>query len=181
MDTGKRYFNSGCGWNHPAGDHQKNHYRNRPRFRVQGWRTVGGSWGIKWSWWSVLYWNCSWCCSSGKHYIQGKKVLIYFHIWYSHIIVGLILDNKDFKKNSWNNNVLHVYRIEYKLGEEVVSKKLGSTLVGIQRGIIEDKRGWVMEIEEQTSWCKGFCLLLIWQIVLCGMHGHIIFNFLFFF
>ncbi|XP_031119016.1 branched-chain-amino-acid aminotransferase 2, chloroplastic-like isoform X1 [Ipomoea triloba] len=46
-------------------------------------------------------------------------------------------------------------RIEYKLGEEHVSKKLGSTLVGIQKGVIEDKRGWVMEIGEKTSWSNS--------------------------
>ncbi|VFQ75169.1 unnamed protein product [Cuscuta campestris] len=37
-------------------------------------------------------------------------------------------------------------RMEYKLGEETVGKKLGSTLFDIQRGAIADKNGWVARI-----------------------------------
>ncbi|XP_044510336.1 branched-chain-amino-acid aminotransferase 2, chloroplastic-like isoform X2 [Mangifera indica] len=37
-------------------------------------------------------------------------------------------------------------RIEYKRGAESVCGELHSALVGIQRGIIEDKKGWTVEI-----------------------------------
>ncbi|KAI9201243.1 hypothetical protein LWI28_020643 [Acer negundo] len=37
-------------------------------------------------------------------------------------------------------------RIEYKMGPGSVSGKLYSTLVGIQTGLIEDKKGWTIEI-----------------------------------
>ncbi|KAM3338027.1 hypothetical protein P3S68_032353 [Capsicum galapagoense] len=36
-------------------------------------------------------------------------------------------------------------RIEYK--EELTCKQLYSRLIGIQRGVIEDKRDWIVEIE----------------------------------
>ncbi|KAK6139056.1 hypothetical protein DH2020_027201 [Rehmannia glutinosa] len=38
-------------------------------------------------------------------------------------------------------------RIEYKMSNEVVSHKLYSRLVGIQRGIIKDNKGWVLKID----------------------------------
>ncbi|KAM1118748.1 hypothetical protein ACFX2I_043024 [Malus domestica] len=38
-------------------------------------------------------------------------------------------------------------RMEYKTGAETVCPQLYSTLVGIQTGQIEDKKGWVMEID----------------------------------
>ncbi|TMX05178.1 hypothetical protein EJD97_001693 [Solanum chilense] len=38
-------------------------------------------------------------------------------------------------------------RIEYKIRSELVCKKLYSTLVGIQKGHIEDKRDWIVDIE----------------------------------
>lgn len=38
-------------------------------------------------------------------------------------------------------------RIEYKIKSELVCKKLYSTLVGIQKGHIEDKRDWIVDIE----------------------------------
>ncbi|CAN6721811.1 unnamed protein product [Malus baccata var. baccata] len=38
-------------------------------------------------------------------------------------------------------------RMEYKTGAETVCPKLYSTLVGIQTGQIEDKKGWIMEID----------------------------------
>ncbi|CAH9053566.1 unnamed protein product [Cuscuta europaea] len=41
-------------------------------------------------------------------------------------------------------------RILYKLGSGTVGQKLASTLLEIQRGVIEDKMGWVVEIEKQN-------------------------------
>ncbi|KAL8225449.1 hypothetical protein R6Q57_018006 [Mikania cordata] len=38
-------------------------------------------------------------------------------------------------------------RVEYKMGDELVSQKLYKTLVGIQVGKIEDKYNWVVEIK----------------------------------
>ncbi|KAH6836236.1 branched-chain amino acid transaminase 2 [Perilla frutescens var. hirtella] len=38
-------------------------------------------------------------------------------------------------------------RVEYKMNSELESQKLYSRLVGIQRGDVEDSRGWVVEIE----------------------------------
>ncbi|KAL3363288.1 hypothetical protein AABB24_012532 [Solanum stoloniferum] len=38
-------------------------------------------------------------------------------------------------------------RIDYKIKSELVCKKLYSTLVGIQKGHIEDKRDWIVDIE----------------------------------
>nr|XP_009801862.1 PREDICTED: branched-chain-amino-acid aminotransferase 2, chloroplastic-like isoform X2 [Nicotiana sylvestris] len=38
-------------------------------------------------------------------------------------------------------------RIEYKVSSELISEQLNSTLVAIQKGIIEDKRNWVLEIK----------------------------------
>ncbi|KAL8490233.1 hypothetical protein ACS0TY_025948 [Phlomoides rotata] len=38
-------------------------------------------------------------------------------------------------------------RIEYKRNTELVSRKLYSRLIGIQRGDIEDNRGWVVQID----------------------------------
>ncbi|KAL0439462.1 UNVERIFIED_CONTAM: Branched-chain-amino-acid aminotransferase 2, chloroplastic [Sesamum latifolium] len=38
-------------------------------------------------------------------------------------------------------------RIEYKTSTQLVSQKLYSRLTGIQRGIIKDNRGWVVEID----------------------------------
>ncbi|OAY51058.1 branched-chain-amino-acid aminotransferase 2, chloroplastic [Manihot esculenta] len=37
-------------------------------------------------------------------------------------------------------------RIEYRTGAHSVSRKLHSTLIGIQMGLIEDKKGWTVEI-----------------------------------
>uniref|UniRef100_A0A5B7AC56 Branched-chain-amino-acid aminotransferase n=1 Tax=Davidia involucrata TaxID=16924 RepID=A0A5B7AC56_DAVIN len=37
-------------------------------------------------------------------------------------------------------------RVEYKMGARLVCRELYSTLVGIQSGLIEDKMGWVVEI-----------------------------------
>ncbi|XP_073156731.1 branched-chain-amino-acid aminotransferase 2, chloroplastic isoform X2 [Henckelia pumila] len=37
--------------------------------------------------------------------------------------------------------------IEYKGKDELVCRKLYSRLVGIQKGIVEDKRGWIVEID----------------------------------
>lgn len=37
--------------------------------------------------------------------------------------------------------------IEYKVKDELACRKLYSRLVGIQKGIVEDKRGWVVEID----------------------------------
>ncbi|GMI78468.1 branched-chain amino acid transferase 2, branched-chain amino acid transaminase 2 [Hibiscus trionum] len=37
-------------------------------------------------------------------------------------------------------------RIEFKVGENSVCQALGSTLVGIQTGLIEDKKGWIFNI-----------------------------------
>ncbi|KAE8683317.1 hypothetical protein F3Y22_tig00111210pilonHSYRG00128 [Hibiscus syriacus] len=37
-------------------------------------------------------------------------------------------------------------RIEFKVGENTVCQALGSTLVGIQTGLIEDKKGWIFNI-----------------------------------
>ncbi|XP_074263990.1 branched-chain-amino-acid aminotransferase 2, chloroplastic-like [Silene latifolia] len=37
-------------------------------------------------------------------------------------------------------------RVEYQTGDNSVSKRLLSTYMGIQNGLIEDKKGWVMEI-----------------------------------
>ncbi|GMY28810.1 branched-chain amino acid aminotransferase 1, mitochondrial-like isoform X1 [Fagus crenata] len=38
-------------------------------------------------------------------------------------------------------------RIEFKTGAQTVSQQLYSTLVGIKTGLIEDKKGWIVEIE----------------------------------
>ncbi|XP_059636849.1 branched-chain-amino-acid aminotransferase 2, chloroplastic [Cornus florida] len=38
-------------------------------------------------------------------------------------------------------------RVEYKMGTRMMSKELYSTLVDIQTGHIEDKRGWIVEID----------------------------------
>lgn len=38
-------------------------------------------------------------------------------------------------------------KVEYKTGSQSVCGKLFSTLVGIQRGVIEDKKGWTVEID----------------------------------
>lgn len=38
-------------------------------------------------------------------------------------------------------------RVEFKTGSQSVSHELYSTLVGIQRGVIEDKNGWIVEID----------------------------------
>ncbi|MCE5166663.1 Branched-chain-amino-acid aminotransferase, mitochondrial, partial [Datura stramonium] len=38
-------------------------------------------------------------------------------------------------------------RIEYKISSELACKKLYSRLVGIQKRLIEDKRGWIVDIE----------------------------------
>ncbi|KAH0988337.1 hypothetical protein GBA52_015514 [Prunus armeniaca] len=40
-----------------------------------------------------------------------------------------------------------VERTEYKTGAQTVCTQLYSTLVGIQTGHIEDKKGWIVEIE----------------------------------
>ncbi|KAH9607900.1 hypothetical protein KSS87_015669 [Heliosperma pusillum] len=37
-------------------------------------------------------------------------------------------------------------RVEYQTGDNSVSKRLRSTYMGIQTGLIEDKKGWIMEI-----------------------------------
>ncbi|KAF5740095.1 branched-chain-amino-acid aminotransferase 2 chloroplastic-like isoform X1 [Tripterygium wilfordii] len=37
-------------------------------------------------------------------------------------------------------------RIEYKVSDQSVSRELCSTLMGIQTGLIEDKKGWIIEI-----------------------------------
>lgn len=37
--------------------------------------------------------------------------------------------------------------MEYKTGAQTVCTQLYSTLVGIQTGHIEDKKGWIVEIE----------------------------------
>ncbi|KAK8681676.1 hypothetical protein V6N13_054078 [Hibiscus sabdariffa] len=37
-------------------------------------------------------------------------------------------------------------RIEFKVGENTVCQALRSTLVGIQKGLIEDKKGWILNI-----------------------------------
>ncbi|KAL5844634.1 hypothetical protein ACOSQ4_010592 [Xanthoceras sorbifolium] len=42
-------------------------------------------------------------------------------------------------------------RIEYKMGPGSVSRELYTTLVGIQTGLIEDKKGWTIEIQQATS------------------------------
>ncbi|KAF4400317.1 hypothetical protein G4B88_019526 [Cannabis sativa] len=41
----------------------------------------------------------------------------------------------------------HTKRVEFKTGDQTVSQKLYSTLIGIQRGVIEDKKGWIVEID----------------------------------
>ncbi|XP_059281594.1 branched-chain-amino-acid aminotransferase 2, chloroplastic-like [Lycium ferocissimum] len=38
-------------------------------------------------------------------------------------------------------------RIEYKISSEIVSQQLNTRLVGIQRGTIEDKRNWIVEVK----------------------------------
>ncbi|XP_016449944.1 branched-chain-amino-acid aminotransferase 2, chloroplastic isoform X3 [Nicotiana tabacum] len=38
-------------------------------------------------------------------------------------------------------------RIEYKISSETISQQLNSRLVGIQRGTIEDKRNWIVEVK----------------------------------
>ncbi|XP_022880570.1 branched-chain amino acid aminotransferase 1, mitochondrial-like [Olea europaea var. sylvestris] len=38
-------------------------------------------------------------------------------------------------------------RIEYKMSNQLVCLQLYSRLMGIQRGSIEDKRGWIVEID----------------------------------
>ncbi|KAJ9674140.1 hypothetical protein PVL29_023598 [Vitis rotundifolia] len=38
-------------------------------------------------------------------------------------------------------------RVEYKMGDECVSQELLSTYTGIQKGHIEDKKGWILEID----------------------------------
>ncbi|KAI4337101.1 hypothetical protein L6164_015554 [Bauhinia variegata] len=38
-------------------------------------------------------------------------------------------------------------RMEYKTGSGTICEELNATLIGIQRGIIEDKKGWVIEID----------------------------------
>ncbi|PIN08364.1 Branched chain aminotransferase BCAT1, pyridoxal phosphate enzymes type IV superfamily [Handroanthus impetiginosus] len=38
-------------------------------------------------------------------------------------------------------------RIEYRMNTQIVSQKLSSRLIGILRGVIEDKRGWVVQID----------------------------------
>ncbi|POO03754.1 Aminotransferase class IV [Trema orientale] len=38
-------------------------------------------------------------------------------------------------------------RVEFKTGSQSVSHELYSTLVGIQRGVIEDKKRWIVEID----------------------------------
>ncbi|KAF7141421.1 hypothetical protein RHSIM_Rhsim06G0065900 [Rhododendron simsii] len=38
-------------------------------------------------------------------------------------------------------------RVEYKAGSQLVSRDLYSTLIGLQSGAIEDKKGWLLEVE----------------------------------
>ncbi|XP_016494470.2 branched-chain-amino-acid aminotransferase 2, chloroplastic [Nicotiana tabacum] len=38
-------------------------------------------------------------------------------------------------------------KIEYKISSEMISQQLNSRLVGIQRGTIEDKRNWIVEVK----------------------------------
>ncbi|KAJ8537841.1 hypothetical protein K7X08_014381 [Anisodus acutangulus] len=38
-------------------------------------------------------------------------------------------------------------RIEYKISSEMISQQLNSRLVGIQRGTVEDKRNWIVEVK----------------------------------
>lgn len=38
-------------------------------------------------------------------------------------------------------------RVEYKIGEETVSNKLRTYLVGIQNGAVEDKMGWTVQVD----------------------------------
>ncbi|XP_062098800.1 branched-chain amino acid aminotransferase 1, mitochondrial-like [Humulus lupulus] len=40
----------------------------------------------------------------------------------------------------------HNRRVGFKTGSQTVSHKLYTTLIGIQRGVIEDKKGWIVEI-----------------------------------
>ncbi|KAF4370031.1 hypothetical protein F8388_015827 [Cannabis sativa] len=40
----------------------------------------------------------------------------------------------------------HNKRVGFKTGSQTVSHKLYTSLVGIQRGVIEDKKGWIVEI-----------------------------------
>uniref|UniRef100_A0A803QV61 Branched-chain-amino-acid aminotransferase n=1 Tax=Cannabis sativa TaxID=3483 RepID=A0A803QV61_CANSA len=40
----------------------------------------------------------------------------------------------------------HSKRVGFKTGSQTVSHKLYTSLVGIQRGVIEDKKGWIVEI-----------------------------------
>lgn len=40
-----------------------------------------------------------------------------------------------------------LFRIEYKASPKCVCKQLNTTLVGIQKGVIEDKMGWTVEID----------------------------------
>ena len=38
-------------------------------------------------------------------------------------------------------------RVEYRVGEESVSRELYSILEGMKTGVIEDKKGWITEIQ----------------------------------
>lgn len=38
-------------------------------------------------------------------------------------------------------------RVEFRTGSDSVCPKLYSTLVGIQTGVIEDTKGWIVEID----------------------------------
>ncbi|XP_074280892.1 branched-chain-amino-acid aminotransferase 2, chloroplastic-like [Silene latifolia] len=42
-------------------------------------------------------------------------------------------------------------RVEYEAGDNLVYKKLLSTYTGIQKGEIEDKKGWIVEINQSSS------------------------------
>ncbi|XP_062120291.1 branched-chain amino acid aminotransferase 1, mitochondrial [Humulus lupulus] len=41
----------------------------------------------------------------------------------------------------------HNKRVEFKTGSQSVSQKFYSTLIGIQTGVVEDKKGWIVEID----------------------------------
>lgn len=42
---------------------------------------------------------------------------------------------------------MYACRVEFRTGAKTVSAELYSDLVGIQKGLSEDKKGWIVEID----------------------------------
>lgn len=52
------------------------------------------------------------------------------------------------------STLLFTCRMEYKTGAQTVCPELYSTLIGIQTGRIEDKKGWIVQIEWSSFYSK---------------------------